>query len=80
MNVVWCPRCKQEQRYAKIWAFAPKRKGGILRFRVGTYVRCSICGLIFVAVLEEDKKQHAIIDQGETILDGGRTDSSGEEG
>ena len=78
-DLVWCERCQQEQPYAKIWAFAPKSEGGLRPFRVGTWVKCSICSAIFVAILPGEEKKHANTDKGTSVLEGGRADSTSKE-
>ncbi len=68
MNVVYCPRCQCEQAYAPVQVFANKGKGGIVPFRIGTCVKCSVCSAIFVVVLPEVTRR-ADENQGEGLLD-----------
>ena len=80
MDFVYCPRCQQEQAYSNVWAFTGRHKGGILPFRVGIYVKCSVCRAIFIVALPqmepvkamEERKEvprRASQDQGEGLLD-----------
>ncbi len=68
MNVAYCPRCRHDEPYATVQVFANKGKGGIIPFRIGTCVKCSVCSAIFVVVLPEVIRR-ADENQGEGLLD-----------
>ena len=73
--IVWCPVCKVKREVREVdapiftWGRNGHAKAGQVPFRVGTYVKCSVCSVIFVAVFKE-AKEDADTDQGTSVLEG----------